>query len=119
MYLENILILREKQAHIRSIDIVNQTGYTKPSISRALRQLKSEGMIIVNEDGFISLTEQGEERALKIYNRHRILMRYFEMIGVSQETADADACKIEHVISDETFERIKALLPKDDAAAEE
>ena len=113
MYLENILRLREKQAHTRSIDIVNQTGYSKPSISRALRQLRNEGMIIVDEDGYITLTVAGEARARKVYERHRILMKYFESIGVSSETADADACRIEHVISDETFEKLKALVETD------
>nr|MBQ4317678.1 metal-dependent transcriptional regulator [Clostridia bacterium] len=113
MYLENILRLREKQAHTRSIDIVNQTGYSKPSISRALRQLRNEGMIIVDEDGYITLTVAGEARAHKVYERHRILMKYFESIGVSSETADADACRIEHVISDETFEKLKALVETD------
>ena len=113
MYLENILRLREKQTHIRAIDIVNQTGYTKPSISRALRQLRSENMIIVDEDGFITLTASGEARARKVYERHRVLMRYFISIGVSETAADADACRIEHVISDETFEKMKAALGED------
>ena len=112
MYLENILRLREKQAHTRSIDIVNQTGYSKPSISRALRQLRNEGMIIMDDDGYITLTPAGEDRARKVYERHRILMQYFEMIGVSHDVADADACRIEHVISDETFEKLKALTEK-------
>ncbi|MBQ9080702.1 MAG: metal-dependent transcriptional regulator [Clostridia bacterium] len=107
MYLENILVLREKQGQVRSIDIVNYTGYSKPSISRAIGVLRRDGMINVDSDGYITLTEEGEARAQKIYERHRVLTEFFEMIGVSHETASADACKVEHHISDETFEKMK------------
>ena len=107
MYLENILILREKQAKLRAIDIVNFTGYKKPSISRALKLLKDQKLILVDESGFITLTASGEVRARKVYERHTVLTRFFENIGVSKEIATVDACKIEHVISDETFEKIK------------
>ncbi len=110
MYLETILRLRESLPTVRAIDIVRSTGYSKPSISRALKQLRDEAMIEVDESGYITLTVAGEGRAVKIYERHRVLTRYFESIGVSSETADADACKIEHVISDETFERLKAIV---------
>ena len=107
MYLENIYILGQQMAGVRSIDIVNHTGYSKPSISRAIGLLKDEGLIIVDKKGYISLTEVGESRAKKIYERHEMLTEFFINIGVSKETASADACKIEHVISDETFEAIK------------
>lgn len=107
MYLENILVLREKQKPVRAIDIVNLTGYSKPSISRALGLLKADGMIIVDSDGYITLTSEGERRAQKVYERHKLLTEMFVRIGVSRETAAADACKIEHDISDETFERLK------------
>ena len=107
MYLENILVLREKQGQVRSIDIVNQTGYSKPSISRAISLLKQDGMILVDHPGYITLTDEGEKCAQKVYERHRMLTQFFEMLGVSHETASADACKIEHHISDETFEKIK------------
>lgn len=107
MYLENILVLRAQQGYVRSIDIVNYTGYSKPSISRAIGLLKKDGMLEVDGDGHITLTAEGERRAQKVYERHRTLTEFFGMIGVSDETASADACKIEHDISDETFEKIK------------
>lgn len=110
MYLESILVLRKKIANVRSIDIVNHTGYTKPSISRAINLLKQDNMVIVDDNGYITLTPEGEALAIKIYERHNILTQLFEKLGVSPETADSDACKIEHVISDETFERIKEHL---------
>ena len=107
MYLENILVLRAKQEHVRSIDIVNYTGYSKPSISRAIGLLRRDGMLEVDEEGHITLTAEGERRAQKIYERHRTLTEFFSMIGVSDQVASADACKMEHDISDETFEKIK------------
>lgn len=110
MYLESILVLRKKMANVRSIDIVNYTGYTKPSISRAINLLKKDNMLLVDDNGYITLTPEGEALAIKIYERHNILTQLFEKLGVSPETADSDACKIEHVISDETFERIKEHL---------
>ncbi len=110
MYLENILILGKKQAHVRAIDIVNMTGYSKPSISRALSVLKQNGMILVGNDGHITLTDLGHALAVKVYERHNILTRCLEKIGVDSETAASDACRIEHVISDETFEKIKQFV---------
>lgn len=107
MYLENIYVLRQQMSEVRSIDIVNHTGYSKPSISRAIGLLKDEGLIVVDKKGYIILTEAGEARAKKIYDRHEMLTEFFVSIGVPEETASADACKIEHVISDETFEAIK------------
>ncbi len=110
MYLEYILILRQKQGMVRAIDVVNLTGYSKPSISRALSHLRDGGMLLVDKSGFITLTESGEARAQKIYERHRVLSEFLIGIGVDPETADADACKIEHDISDLAFERIREHL---------
>lgn len=107
MYLESIIVLRGKIGQVRAIDIVNHTGYSKPSISRALGVLRKSGMISVDNEGYITLTPSGEALALKILERHRLLTEFFIRIGVSPETAAADACRIEHVISDETFEMIK------------
>jgi len=107
MYLETILILNNKLPQVRAIDIVNYTGYTKPSISRAVGLLKDGGYIAIDSDGYITLTDSGNELASKIYERHTLLTTYFKFIGVSEQTAIEDACKIEHDISDETFEAIK------------
>ena len=110
MYLEYIHILRQSQNPVRAIDIVNLSGYSKPSISRALGLLKTNGLITVNNAGHIELTDKGEIKASKIYERHRILSEFLMKIGVCEETADKDACKIEHVISDETIDALKKLL---------
>ena len=110
MYLEHILILRQRQELVRAIDVVNLTGYSKPSISRALSNLRDSGMILVDKNGYITLTESGEACAEKIYERHRILSELLVRLGVPAEVADADACKIEHDISDESFCRIKAFV---------
>ena len=110
MYLENILVLRDKLGRVRSIDIVNYTGYSKPSISRALGNLRREEMVSVDESGYITLSEKGEARAKKIYERHLILSDFFKHIGVDDEVAASDACKIEHDLSDETFEKIKTFI---------
>lgn len=110
MYLETILLLTEKQAHVRAIDVVHSTGYTKPSVSRAMGLLKQSGHIEVDESGYITLTETGSALASKILERHHILSQFLVQIGVSPETAEDDACKIEHVISDETIEKMKEQL---------
>ena len=107
MYLENILVLREKQKLVRAIDIVNYTGYSKPSISRAVGLLKKDGLIEVDNEGYITLKPTGEEIAEKILERHRLLTGFLIKIGVSPEIAVRDACKIEHDICDETFEKMK------------
>ncbi len=112
MYLEDILVLQQTQPNIRAIDVVNFTGYSKPSISRALGLLKKDGYIDVDTDGFITLTATGRNHALKIYERHTVLTEFFVHIGVEPETAAADACKIEHDISDRTFEKIKEHIEK-------
>ena len=107
MYLESILRLSEKLPIVRSIDISEYMGYSKPSVSRAVGLLKSGGYIVVENDGSIKLTDEGRSVAGKIYERHRILTGFLKKIGVSPETASEDACKIEHIISDETLEKIK------------
>lgn len=107
MYLETILRLSEKKERVRSIDIADEMGYSKPSISRAMRILKENGFIIIDSLGAITLTEKGRASAEKTYERHRVLTSLFIGLGISAEVAADDACKIEHVISDETFEAIK------------
>ena len=106
MYLESIVVLRARIGNVRAIDIANFTGYTKPSVSRALGLLKTEGFVVVDAAGYITLTPEGETIAGRIYERHRVLTRFFTALGVSPETAERDACRIEHVISDETFEKL-------------
>ena len=107
MYLETIYILTERSTHIRSVDVCEYMGYSKPSVSRAVGLLKSGGFINVDEDGYLSLTEAGREVAEKMYERHKILTGLLMKLGVDEETASEDACKVEHVISDKTFEAIK------------
>ncbi len=107
MYLETILTLTEKKGHVRSIDVSEYMGYSKPSVSRAVGILKSSGYLEVDKDGFLILTDSGKAVAMKIYERHKVISGFLIGLGVSDETASADACKIEHVISDETFEKIK------------
>ena len=107
MYLETILVLSKKLPAVRSIDIVEYMGYSKPSVSRAVGLLKNGGFIIVDSDGYITLTDAGRETAKKIFERHTVLSAFLAKIGVSDETAAIDACKIEHVISDETLKAIK------------
>lgn len=107
MYLETILILSRRNHFVRSIDISEHMGFSKPSVSRAVGILKTGGYISVDGSGHITLTESGREIAEKIYERHTVLSEMLKKIGVSAETAAADACKIEHVISSETFDAIK------------
>ena len=107
MYLETIYVLSKKLSSVRSIDVVEHIGYSKPSVSRAIGLLKSGGYVNVDENGCLTLTNEGLEVAKKIYERHTILTNFLTSIGVSAETASEDACKIEHDISDESFEAIK------------
>ena len=110
MYLENILILGKELPHVRAIDIVERMGYSKPSVSRALSILKTDGCIGVDAEGSVTLTEKGRGIAMKIYERHVTISGLLISLGVSEETALADACKMEHDISDETFDAIKRHL---------
>ena len=110
MYLETILRLTEQNGHVRSIDVSESMGYSKPSVCRAVGILKKDGYITMAPDGSLTLTESGRATAMKIYERHRVISGFLKKIGVSDSTASADACKIEHVISDETFEKIKNFI---------
>lgn len=112
MYLESILVLSLQGKSVRSVDVAEHMGYSKPSVSRAIGLLKNGGYVVVDKDGFLQLTESGREAAGRTYERHRVLTAMLELIGVSAETAAADACKIEHNISDETFEALKAHLER-------
>lgn len=110
MYLESILVLSKQYGYVRAIDIARHTGYTKPSVSRAMGLLRANGHITVHSSGAIELTESGNALAEKVLERHRILTEFLQQIGVTPQTADDDACKIEHVISEETVEKIKRFL---------
>lgn len=110
MYLETILLLSKKGA-VRSLDIAEYMEYSKPSVCRAVGILKNGGFITVDKSGYITLTASGLERATKIYERHTILTDFLRRIGVNGEIAAEDACKMEHIISDESFDAIKKLIP--------
>ena len=110
MYLETILILSEKKENIRAIDVGQYMGFSKPSVSRALGLLRTDAYITTDPNGYIKLTKSGLEIAEKIYERHMVLTKMFEEWGVSTDVAQEDACRVEHVISDETFNAIKKHL---------
>ena len=112
MYLETILVLSEKKSDVRSIDICEEMGFSKPSISRAIHLLEDGGYLSIDDSGYITLTELGREIAEKIYERHKVLTALFVGIGVDEDTAAEDACRIEHVISDKTFNAIKKHMKK-------
>ena len=105
-YLESILVLQERRGQVRSIDIVNELGFSKPSVSIAMKKLRENGYISMNSDGLISLNESGLTIARRVYGRHKMISRLFVLLGVSPETASEDACKVEHDLSDETFSKI-------------
>ena len=110
MYLEAILVLTKKNGYVRSIDVSEYLGYSKPSVSRAMGILKTGGYILVEKDGAITLTDSGREIAEMIYERHTFLTALLVRMGVGEETAAADACKLEHAISDESFQAIKRYV---------
>ena len=110
MYLETILVLSKTLPGVRSIDIVEHMGYSKPSVSRAMGLLKNGGFIRIDDGGYITLTDEGREVAETIYERHTILTEALIRLGVDPETASEDACKIEHAISDRSIEAIKVFL---------
>lgn len=110
MYLETIYQLKMERGSVRSIDVAESMGYSKPSISRAVGLLKQGGYLVMEKDGSLNLTETGLEIAKKVYERHTLLTTVLTRLGVSPETAAEDACKMEHVISDETFEAMKRHL---------
>ena len=109
-YLETILILNRQLANVRSIDIANELNYSKPSVSVAMKNLRQKGYITVSEDGFIRLTEEGCALAETVYERHSVLSQWLIRLGVNPKTAIADACKMEHDLSAESFEAIKGYL---------
>ena len=118
MYLETILILSGTGRRVRAIDVGEYMGFSKPSVSRAMGILRSGGYVSVDEEGFLHLTESGAEIAEKTYERHRLLTELFVSLGVREEIAAEDACKIEHDISDESFEALKRLLPEKKGAVQ-
>lgn len=111
-YLEKILMIEESRSSVRSIDIVNLSGYSKPSISIAMKRLRENGFIEMDHSGLITLTANGRDVAEGIYNRHKVLTDFFKSLGVSAETSAADACRVEHDISTETFAKITEYLKK-------
>ena len=113
MYLETIHVLEKKTGKVRSIDISEHMGYSKPSVSRAVGLLKKDAYITVDKDGYISLTEAGRRVAEKIYERHTVLSQMLMRLGVSEKTAMEDACRLEHAISDESFDAIKKHIEAD------
>ena len=112
MYLETILRLSQTSGHVRAIDVGEEMGYSKPSVSRAMSILKQGGYIVIEADGSIVLTDTGREIAEKIYARHTLITNFLISIGVDKETATEDACKMEHGISDASFEAIQKLVEK-------
>ena len=111
-YLEAILRLRMRQGNVRSIDIANDLNYTKPSVSVAMKKLRESGYIQMDADGAIILLPEGEKIAQRVYERHRLLTDFFIHLGVDPEVAASDACKVEHDLSAETFEKIKEFAQK-------
>ena len=109
-YLETILMLKKEKGYVRSIDIANELGVTKPSVSVAMKSFREEGYITVDETGGISLTEKGMEIANRVYEKHEIIAKVLMSIGVNEKTAYEDSCKIEHDISNETFEKLKDFI---------
>lgn len=112
MYLETILVLSKTMANVRSIDVAEHMGFSKPSVSRAVSLLRQGNYIVMDDSGFLSLTDAGREIAEKIYSRHTVLTEILVRLGVDEKTAAEDACKMEHDISDVTFEAIRAHLSK-------
>ncbi len=121
MYLETIYVLTRKSSAVRGIDVGESMGYSKPSVSRAIGLLKRGGLVVTDEQGYIRLTEAGEEKAARIYERHTVLTELLMDLGVDAQTAAEDACRVEHYISDTTFDAIKkyreACAPRQDPSA--
>ena len=113
MYLETIFVLSRQSGHVRAIDVGEHMGYSKPSVSRAMGLLRQGGYVEISKDGAITLTAVGCEIAQKIYERHTILTQFLVSLGVNEEVASEDACKMEHAISDESFEAIKNHVIED------
>ena len=109
-YLESILVLKERWGVVHSIDIVNELGYSKPSVSIAMKKLRENGYISMSPDGSITLNESGLAIASRVYDRHKTITRLFVLLGVSPDAAAEDACKVEHDLSDETFGKIRQFV---------
>ena len=118
MYLETIYTLSLTKAHVRSVDVAEALNYSRPSVSRAVGLLRKDGYLLMDDDGFLRLTELGSNTAEKIYERHRILTAALKALGVDEESAAEDACRIEHVISDKSLAAIKAHMKQYGKAAE-
>ena len=111
-YLETILVLSLKGGNVRSIDIVNELDYSKPSVSVAMKNLRTKGLIVVDNDGYITLTARGQKIADSIYERHMVISGWLITLGVDKKTAVQDACKMEHTLSEKSFSAIKAHIEK-------
>lgn len=111
-YLEAVLVLQKEKGMVRSVDLARHMGFSKPSISHAVGVLKNGGFLTVDEDGYLHLTEDGREVAEKIYEWHQFFTEQLVAVGVDRETAERDACRIEHAISEETFQKLKASVEK-------
>lgn len=111
-YLETILILQQRRGEVRSVDIAAEMGFSKPSVSVAMKNLREEGCILVDKNGYITLTELGTEIAERVYERHTVFLEWLTSLGVPEEIACEDACRMEHDISVESFEAIKAFLER-------
>lgn len=111
-YLETILIIKDKKGSVRSIDIANELSVTKPSVSVAMKKFREDGYITIDSEGQISLTEKGEEIAKRVYERHQVITKVLMSMGVDEKNACEDSCKIEHDISEQTFEKLKEYLAK-------
>ena len=109
-YLESILILGEQSGQVRSIDIVNRLGFSKPSVSIAMKKLRENGYILMAGDGTITLTDSGLDIASRVYGRHKLLTELFVLLGVGEDQAAADACRVEHDLSQETMDRIQEFI---------
>ncbi len=112
-YLESILVLKETHGYVRSIDVARHKNYSKPSVSRAMGLLRENGYIVIDRDGLIELTPSGQEVAERIYERHQLLTRWLISLGVPPDDASEDACRIEHDVSDTTFQRMKDHILKE------
>mgnify|MGYP003105685593 CR=1 FL=1 len=119
MYLETIYVLSKKSNYIRSIDVCEEMGYSKPSVSRAVGLLKQGGYLLMDKEGYLTLTESGLDVAKKIYERHTLLSKFLVRLGVDEKTAAEDACKMEHDISDESFSAIKEHIRRSMKNADE
>ena len=111
-YIESILMIKREKGAVRSIDIANHFGYSRPSISRAVGLLRKDNLVVVDDSGYIELTPKGMELAKNVYSRHRMLIRFLEKLGVSPETAETDACRVEHILSEESMDRIRDFVNK-------